>query len=82
MHRDSLSTFNIAELPAHFLWFVLEGMVLMASFSGFGLEAQPVYVPFMSSLGTRNEAECYRHHITGHVPASQSRERENPRGEG
>lgn len=82
MHRDSLSTFDVAELPAHFLWFVLEGMVLMASFPGLGLEAPSVYLSIMSSHGARNEAKRYRHHTTGHVLASQSREGKNPGGEG
>jgi hypothetical protein len=74
LYRCHVPALDPARLPPYLLWFLLEGMVLMAGHFRCTSSPQdePVYMPFMSCRSARHAAECDCHDAAGHVPHFES----------
>lgn len=61
--------FDPARLSAHFLWLLLERMVLVAGHCGSAVAShdQPIQLPVMSRRGARHTPECDCYYTAGHV---------------
>lgn len=71
LHRDSLSASHPSRLPPYFLWIVLKGMVFLARGASKKAQKSAISMPVMSSICSRNTAECHSHDIVGYVLEGQ-----------
>jgi hypothetical protein len=78
LYRSFISTLDTIGLPAHVLRLLFERMVLVAAY--FGAECTTrsstrrysIFMPIMSRIGSRYEAQFYNSDTVGNVPGVES----------
>lgn len=81
LYRNPLSTPHPPRLPSHILWFLSQGMVLIASLPSGSLKIESVQLPVMSRPSEGDATERYGHHVVGDVPPGEPGKSADWRGE-